>query len=268
MGSFESGVNPAQTELESTAAEVQAPVALKASGSRARSQSWAILLAAGVVAGLVAWVAGELTHGFFRPRRYSVEVMGMKSMQPSRESQKAADIANSTLTSAILGSATAFMMALAGGLIVRSPLRGAMVGVVAQAFGAAAGAASAFVLIPIFFRQLVPDSNDLLTPILIHGGIWMAIGVVGGMAFVAGRNTWRELPLAVLSACVGAFIASISFHVLSGMLFPHISSLEPVGSSTVIRLLATFLVTVLVAIGIAKGTLNRLPHPGQSKPAH
>jgi hypothetical protein len=194
--------------------------------------------------------------------------MGMKSMQPSRESQKAADIANSALASAILGSATAFMMALAGGLVVRSPLRGALAGIVAQAFGAAAGAASAYLLIPIFFQHLVPDSNDLLTPILIHGGIWMAIGVVSGMAFVAGRNTWRDLPLAVLSACVGAFTASISFHVLGGYLFPHISSLEPVGSSTVIRLLATFLVTVLVAIGIAKGTLSRLPQSGQSKPAN
>jgi hypothetical protein len=266
MGSFESGANSGQTELERTGAK--APVAVAASASRGRWRSWTILLAAGLVAGLVAWVAGEWTHGHFRARTYSVEVMGIKSMQPSRESQKAADIANAALASAILGSMTALTMGLAGGLTVRAPWRGAIVGLGAQVVGAFAAAGASLALIPIFFRQLVPDSNDLLTPILIHGGIWTAIGVVGGIAFAAGMNSWRHLPAAVFFACVGAFTASIIFHVLTGMLFPHSSSAEPVGGSAVVRLLATSLVTVLVAIGVAQGTLVRPLRPADPGPTH
>jgi len=253
MGSLESGTKE--------------PLGLGANDSRFDWRSWAILLLAGVVAGFVAWGAGELAHSFFRPRTYRVEIMGMVSMQPSRESQKTADIANSTLAFAILGSVTALMMGLAGGLAVRNPGRGVMVGLVAQAAGAMAGAAAAFALIPIFYWQLVPDSNDLLTPILIHGGVWTAVGVVGGMSFVAGMNAWRQVPVAAVFACVGAFTASIVFHVLTGILFPHSSSSEPIGRSAIVRLLASLLVTVLVAIGVAKGTLRRLPQPGQSGPA-
>jgi hypothetical protein len=254
MGSLESGAN----------ANAPAPVAPGAHESRRDWRSWAILLLAGLVAGPVAWGAGELAHGFFRPRTYRVEIMGMVSMQPSRESQKSADIANSTVASAILGAVTALMMGLAGGLAVRNPGRGLMVGLVAQAAGAMAGAAAAYALMPIFYWQLVPDSNDLLTPILIHGGVWTAIGVVGGMAFVAGRDSWRQFPVAAVFACVGAFLASILFHVTTGILFPHSSSAEPVGRSALVRLLATSLVTVLVAIGVAKGTLRRLPRAGQT----
>jgi hypothetical protein len=188
----------------------------------------------------------------------------MQSMQPSRESQQVADIANSTLGAAILGSATCLMMGLAGGLAVRNPLRGAMVGIICQAFGALAGAAAAYGLNPLRFRQVVPDSNDLLTPILIDGGIWAAIGVVGAVAFVAATNTWRKLPIAILSACVGALVASIVYHVLTALLYPNSASSGPIGHSTTVRLLATSLAAFFVAIGVAKGTLGRRRLPGRS----
>jgi hypothetical protein len=250
MGSSELGANSSRTELEH--------------GARAHLRSWTIVLAAGLVAGVLAWVAGELTHGFFRPRRYSVEIMGMVSMQPSKESRRAADIANATLSSAILGSVAALTMGLAGGLIVHTPLRGAIIGLGAQALGAFAGAAASLALIPILYWELVPDSNDLLTPIMIHGGIWSAIGAVCAMAFAAGMSRWRQLPLAILFAGTGASTASVIFHLLTGILFPGSSSAEAVGGSAVVRLLATSLVTVLVAIGVGRGTLGRVPHPADS----
>ncbi|GAC1468686.1 MAG: hypothetical protein NVSMB9_11580 [Isosphaeraceae bacterium] len=225
---------------------------------------WTIVLAAGVLAGLVAWIAGELTHQFFRPRRYTVQIMGMSSEQPSRESQKAADLANAALGSAILGSVTVLAMGLAGGLAGRTAGRGVVIGLGAMAVGACAGAGMTLALVPILAGQLVPDWNDLLTPILIHGGIWMAIGAVGGLAFAISLRSWHQLPFIIASACLGAFTASILYHLLSGFFFPHSSSTEAVGGSAGIRLLATSLVTILVAIGVAQGNLRRVPRPART----
>jgi len=267
MESTEAGANSDRAELEGSGTNT--PLAPASSESPARRRIWMIVLTAGALAGLLACVAGELSHDFFRPRRYKVEVTGMSSMQPSRESQNAADLANAMLTFAILGSVTALIMGLAGGFAGRNLWRGAMVGLGSQAVGALAGAACSWALIPIFARQLVPDQNDLFTPILIHGGIWMAIGAVGGMAFAAGMGAWRQLPITAVCACVGAFTASVIFHLLVGMLFPHSSPSEPVGSTAVARLMASSLFTILVAIGVARGALGRVPlRLSHSGPAH
>jgi hypothetical protein len=236
-------------------------------GSRPRShrQIWAIALGAGVAAGLIAWLAGELTHGFFRPRLYKVEVMGLgTTMQPSRESQFAADLRNAALAFAILGCATGLAMGLAGGLAGGSAARGVVVGLAAQAAGGLVGALAAAALVPFFYRRLVPDSNDLLTPILLHGGIWMAIGAVGGLAFALGLNSRRRLANALGAACIGAFLAAVLFHLLSGSLFPDSGSTEPVASSSGVRLLALLLVTTLVAVGAARGALGRADRPARA----
>jgi hypothetical protein len=221
-----------------------------------------------VVAGVVAWLAGEQAHGFFRPRLYKVEVMAFgTTWQPSRESQFAADLRNAALAFAILGGVTGLAMGVAGGLAGGSVARGGVVGLAAFLAGAVAGASASFVLVPFFYRRLVPDTNDLLTPILIHGGIWMAIGAVGGLAFALGLQSRRHLANALGAACIGAFLAAVLFHLLSGSLFPDSRSTEALAGLPVVRLLAMLLVPVLVAVGSARGALGRTPHPSPaSKP--
>jgi hypothetical protein len=226
-----------------------------------------IVVSAGVVAGVASWVAGELAHGLFRPRLSNVVIMGMTLKRPSPESQQAADLANATLGSAILGAATALALGLAGGLVGRDPWRGAWVGLGAFPVGALAGAATSQALVPVFFRQNVPDWNDLLTPILVRGGIWSMIGIVGGVAFAAGLRSWRLAPVAALSAVVSAFAASALFHLLSGFLFPHSNPWDPVGGSAVLRLLATSLMTLLVAVGVTRGTPLGARPPAEPGPA-
>src|SRR5262245_40097448 len=98
MGSSEPGANSGQAERQGP--EAGAPAALSEVEPRARRRVWMIVVLAGLVAGAVAWVAGELAHGLFRPRLYNVVIMGRTWRQPSRESQQAADLANATLGSA------------------------------------------------------------------------------------------------------------------------------------------------------------------------
>jgi len=235
-----------------------ATAALPSEGNQPRPrqqvQVWAITLAGGVVAGLVSWVGGELAHGAFKPRLVQVVLMfGQTVMRPSASTSNAADVKNAALAFAILGGVTGLVMGFAGGLACRSPWRGVIVGLGAQALGALVGALASLALVPLFHRELVPDLNDLLSPIMIHAGIWTGIGAVGGLAFGVGMGCGRRLLRPIGGACLGAVLAAVVFHVVSGGLFPDSGYTGPVATSSLVRLMAMLLVTVLVAAGAARG---------------
>jgi hypothetical protein len=254
MGSADSRSTSAETEMIVPA---RSPVSPEMNRSRPRRQVWAIALSAGIIGGITAWFAGELAHGFFRPRLYEVQAMGMTSMQPSRQSREAADSANAMLSLALLGGVTGLIMSLAGGIACRSPVRGAMGALPALVSGAAVAVLVSMALIPFFFRGLVPDTNDLLTPIMIHGGIWMAIGAVGGLAFAVGMGRRHHFSSALGAACVGAFLASVLYHLIDAGLFPDSNATEPISNSRLVRLLSSIIPAVFIALGAARGSLGR-----------
>jgi hypothetical protein len=231
-------------------------------GLRPHKAKWAIVLACGAAAGLVSWLAGELAHGAFKPQLFVVEAIGARSLQPSRESQRAADLKNATLVFSILGGVTGLAVGLAGGLAVHSPARGLKVGLLALGAGAIVGALASFALAPFFFRELIPDSNDLLSPILIHGGIWTAIGAVGGIAFAFAMGTSkRRFADAIAGACFGAILATIFYHALAAAVFPQAKSTEVVANTAIVRFLAMSLVPILTAVGAAFGAQGGFLHP-------
>ena len=241
-------------EAGSSSYRVTAAPAQHNVGVRSGRAMWAIVLACGAAAGLVSWLGGELAHGAFKPQLFVFESMGIRSLAPSRYSQRAADLKNSTLVFAILGGVTGLTMGLAGGLAVRSPARGLKLGLLALATGAIVGALTSLALVPFFFRELVPDSNDLLSPVLIHGGIWTAIGAVGGVAFAIARGmSKRRFADAIAGACFGAVLATIFYHALAAAVFPQAKSTEVVANTAIVRFLAMSLVAILIAIGAATG---------------
>lgn len=222
-----------------------------------RSRIWAIALGAGVAAGFVAWLAGELFHDFFRPRLHEVQALGIKALKPSKESLNAASLANGTLADGLLGGMIGLALGLAGGLACRSPLRGIKVGIPSLLAGAIVAAVGSIALIPLLSRGLVPDTNDLLTPILIHGGIWMAIGAVGGAAFAWGMNRRRQIAVAAGAACVGGFLASVLYHLIDAGVFPDSDPTEPISKSALVRSLSMLLPALFIAVGSARGSLER-----------
>jgi hypothetical protein len=266
MERAESGPNPSETATSGV--QATAPPVTGGSKPRSAPQVLAIALAAGVVAGLAAWLGGESAHDAFRPELIPTEVLGRSVMVPSRDTLKAAALKNGTLASAILGCATGLVLGFAGGVAGRAPARGVIVGLAALAVGALAAALASLALLPLFFRDIVPDTNDLLSPILIHGAIWMAIGAVGGLAFGIGMGPGWNCSRAIGAACVGAFLASVLSHLIGGGLFPDAGATEPVPRSSVVRLLGTMLVTVLVALGAARGALGRTKHASSRVAGH
>jgi hypothetical protein len=231
---------------------------------------WAIALAAGIAAGLLSWGGGELAQGAFKPRLHKVTLLdGSTMMLPSAVSTNVAEFKNATLAFAILGCILGLAMGFAGGIAGGNFARGVVVGLGAQAAGGLVGTLASLALLQLFYRSYVRDTNDLLSPILIHGGIWAAIGAVAALAFGLGMGCApRRLLVAALDACVGAFLAAILFQLLGASQFPESGSADPVANSPFVRLVAMLLVTCLVALGAARGALSRAPLSPSPAPSH
>ncbi len=225
---------------------------------------WAIALAAGFTAGLVSWLGGELTHEAFKPQLFKIKIAFTTFIQPTAASLNTADLKNASLVFTILGGVTGAVMGIAGGIAGRSLSRGLIVGFGTLLAGSLVGALTSLALLPIYFRQSVPDPNDLMSPIMIHGGIWMAIGAVGGLAFALGMGCGRVAFNAIVGACFGASIATLLYHGLGEALFPDSGSTTPLATSAVVRFMAAILATVLIAFGAARGALGRVSHPDSS----
>jgi hypothetical protein len=136
-----------------------------------------------------------------------------------------------------------------------------VVGLGAQAVGALVGTVASLALLRLLFRGYVPDPNDEFLLILVHGGIWMAIGAAGGAAFAIGMDCTRRLPAILVESSVAALLATLLYHALSASFFPDSRPTAPVADSTALRFLAMFLVPVLVAAGAARGALGPRARP-------
>jgi hypothetical protein len=222
---------------------------------------WRIALACGATAGVISWIAGELAQGAFKPELVEQVMLMGTIVQPTLITQNVADFKNAILSFALLGGVMALAMGFAGGLAARSMIRGAVVGLSGAAIGALIGAGVTRVVLPVFYRRLAPDPNDVMTPILIHGAIWTALGAVSAIAFAIGIKARREFFYIVVNACVAAFSASFLYHTAAEGLFPAANSSEPIATAPAARLLAAGMVTMLVAVGAASGATIRTLSP-------
>ena len=84
----------------------------------------------------------------------------------------------------------------------------------------------------------------------------MAIGAVGGLAFGIGMGPKRNLSSTIGAACVGAFLASVIAHLIGGSLSSDEGATQTVARSSLVRLIGMALVTVLVALGAARGAIG------------
>jgi hypothetical protein len=103
----------------------------------------------------------------------------------------------------------------------------------------------------------VPDPNDLLTPIMIHAGLWIAIGAVGGLSFAVGMGRHERVLDAIGGACAGALLATVATHLVIAGFSPSSPADDPIASSSFLRLASILPATVLIALGAARGTLSR-----------
>ncbi len=229
---------------------------------------WSAAFVGAILASLGAGLAGELTNGVFQPEMELVtNPFGKVAPQPTAKTVNAAELRNAIVAHAILGCVTGLSFGLAGGLAAGKLGRGVIVALGAQAIGALAGAVSAWALFRLLYRSLIPDMNDLTTPILVHAAVWAVVGAVGGSAFALAAGHTRLVFRAAAAACVAGFLASATYQLLGTILFPEGGATEIVATSRSVRLLGASLFAVLIAGAAALATSQGASKSTASLPA-
>ncbi len=227
---------------------------------------WSVTLAAGVLAGLVAWLGGEACRHLIPPTQRAVNVKGMTLNAVDRRSAAAADAWNGTLAFAILGAALGAGLGAAGGIARgggRLSLPAAGIGLVAGALGVAAVSA---ILLPTYngYKQRQPDaaSQDLVLPLLVHLATWSTAGALGGLAFGRAWGQPRVVGRAVRGGLVGAAMGTVVFDLVGAAAFPEADTTKFLAATWMTRLFARLAVALLAAAGVAYSVgARRVPTP-------
>ncbi len=158
---------------------------------------------------------------------------------------------------------------VAGGLSRRSAGGALAGGAAGLALGSAAGALPSFAIMPWQWEHRLDDPGtlDLMTPLLVHCGLWVGLGCAAGLAYGLGRNGARPAPLfaAALGGLVGAAVGAAVYEVVGASLFPLARTSFPISESAATRLLAQLCVAGFTALGAALSLRLAPRRPGGQK---
>jgi hypothetical protein len=209
--------------------------------------------AAGLLAGLLSYGLGEMTHEFFAPKEVAQPLGGGEVMRPTLETIAVADSRNSALTFGTMGGVLGLVLGVAGGLRRRSIGSAASAGGAGLVVGAMLGVVLPLALIVPFHRMQVDrNSDDLLVPIGLHAALWGPLGAVGGLAYGLGRGRPGLILRCMLGGLVGAIAGTIVYDVIGAAVSPLAGTSEAISTTWPTRLLARLLVSVGAAVGIAR----------------
>jgi hypothetical protein len=204
---------------------------------------WSVI--AGVTAGAVAWAGGETTYDYYQPSKAAAsEPYAFRKLNAEKD---VADGRNAAVAYGLLGAATGLAMGLTAGLARRSvgwAVCGALTGLV---LGGLLPALVSPWVVPLHRKLYLPQTPDLMLPIMVHGAIWCAAGLAAGFAFGVGLGGRRRLFRGALGGLIGAAIATVLIDVLGAALFPFSRADLPIAETASVRLLSR----VGVAGGIA-----------------
>jgi hypothetical protein len=263
--------NPATIPDEEGAGEfpVRAP-GERLSGPSRFAPLLPLAVAVGLGAGFVAGLGGEAVHGFFRPAEVQTTLMGGRVFNGANNTTRiTAEIRNAALASGLLGAALGLALGLAGGRARgdrRAALGAALVGL---ATGTIAGACLSLALGPVYYRNERHIVDDLIWPMLLHGGVWGAVGAAGGLAFGLGLGGGGRAVRASLGGLIGALLGTALFEVIGVVAFPLSRTVQPLATTWGPRVLARLSVAVLAAAGAAlavEDTRERASRPAVKSP--
>jgi hypothetical protein len=217
-----------------------------------------LAIAGGVLAGLLAFAAGEATYQIIPIENEARDLMGTKVFQPSVATRSAGLTKNGALTFGLLGLCLGGCLGLAGGLARRSN-SGAIVGTLLGAIlGPALGAGVSWLGLPWFINErLLHAEYDLILGLGMHGLIWGSVGAAAGLAFAVGLGRPRFYLPSVIAGLLGALLGTVAFDLFGAAAFPMAECDEPISVTRVTRLLAR----LLVAVGTALSLALLLPDP-------
>lgn len=221
-------------------------------------------LGIGLVVGIVSWLIGEAAENAFSPRTIAGRLPnGIPTRIITDSARSVATIRNVTLSSGLFGALLGSALGLAGAVARRDREAARRAGLNGLAAGALAGAGPTLLLVTLYYRSFERYAPDGLTePLLMHAGIWGAIGAAGGLAFGLGTGGRGQGLRGLVGGLVGAVLGAAIYEVVGAMFFPLSRTFQPSASEWPPRLMARLLVATLAAAGaaLAVADLGRKKH--------
>ena len=219
------------------------------------ARRWALAMTAGLLAGLVAWLGGEACLNLIKPPRHAANSKGLVLNVTDRREIANVEAKNAGLAFAILGGSLGLGFGVAGGLTRRSRRAATIAAVLGLVVGAAGGAGMSLALLAPYnhYKARNPDdaARDLILPLLVHAGIWSAVGSLAGLVYGFGLGERRRLSRIVLGGLAGAAFGTVAYELIGAAAFPAAQTTQFVSATWPTRLLARLAVAVSAAVGVA-----------------
>jgi hypothetical protein len=215
---------------------------------------WLLTLVAGAFAGFVAWLGGEACLDRIKPPRHAVNSKGLVLNITNRREIAVADAKNAGLAFALLGASLGTGLGVAGGVARRSARKATAAALIGLIVGAGGGAGMSLALLPAYngykARNADEAARDLILPLLVHSGIWSAVGGLAGLAYGLGLGERRRVPRIMLGGLVGAAVGTMAYELIGAAAFPAAQTTQFVSATWPTRLFARLVVAVCAAAGM------------------
>ena len=207
---------------------------------------------------MVSWGIEEIQVRYFG---VTYRMTGEKQVSRSASDQiiKQEKITVATRTAIIsygsLGGLIGLGLGLIGGRVRGSWMKGLSAGGLGLAVGFALMAALSWILVPYYLHALETASeavkDDITLPFLIHLGLWVGVGIVGGLSLGMGIGSWRQGGLAVFGGAIGAAFGTTIYEFVGALAFSGSETNLPIALSVGPRLLAHLSIAIFAALGAA-----------------
>jgi hypothetical protein len=197
-------------------------------------------LVVALVAGVVAWSLGD--------RIRVAEIVDEDDFWGGAELSVKLATQNGVVSYAILGAILSLALGMTASLLNgrRSIFRSFFASLTGVVLGACGGAATSYALMPPYYGHL--DTADMTLSILIHLGIWTAVGAASGVAFGVGWGGRDVFVRCLVGGIIGAALGTMLFDI-PGVFFPFAHTERPLAEGAGIRLAGYTVLCVCVTVG-------------------
>jgi hypothetical protein len=210
-----------------------------------------LLAVAGLLAGLLAFGAGEAVYDLIPAGTVTQHALGLTKVSPTVATETIAAARNGALAFGLLGLFLGGCLGLAGGLARRSSFAVAAGGL-GSVLGFAAGVGASVTLLPFCIASRIRyRDNELVISFLMHGAIWGLLGALAGLAFAVGLGERRLWVRALTAGFAGALVGAVAFDLIGVVAFPGAKTDDPISRTWATRLMARLLVTVATAAAVS-----------------
>ncbi|MGC8641509.1 MAG: hypothetical protein ACP5XB_16715 [Isosphaeraceae bacterium] len=216
---------------------------------RSLKPSLGLAVLAAPLAAAAAWGLGESGLFEFRPAIANLNMMGHPYRDASPQTRETARLEGASCVLGTFGALLGAGMGLVGGRASRSPGRTLLAAGLGLLAGALAGAAPLWFVIPAYNRAEELTSGDLTRSLLMHWGLWTALGAAAGFALGIGLGKRGKFMTALCGGIAGVVVGTFVYEFLGGALFPLAETGKPFSDTATTRLLALLFVAVFSATG-------------------